>query len=162
MRCVFGPVVKIKLSTCGKGFRGFEVQMENGRHYHPKEIYGPEDWRRMIYMTKVRQEKDQVFGVFDCPDASMVVAKRSRSTTPLQALSLLNSSFVLQQSELFADRIVSDKIDPHQRVTRAWQLCYQRDPGEREIRLSLELVDQYGWKALTRALLNSNEFVFIP
>ena len=34
--------------------------------------------------------------------------------------------------------------------------------GEREIRLSLELVDQYGWKALTRALLNSNEFVFIP
>ena len=146
----------------GKGFSAFEVQMENVRHYHPKEIYGPEDWRRMIYMTKVRQEKDQVFGVFDCPDASMVVAKRSRSTTPLQALSLLNSSFVLQQSELFADRIVSDKIDPHQRVTRAWQLCYQRDPGEREIRLSLELVDQYGWKALTRALLNSNEFVFIP
>ncbi|MEM7393290.1 MAG: DUF1553 domain-containing protein, partial [Verrucomicrobiota bacterium] len=85
----------------GPGFSPFKVQMENVRHYHPKQSYGPGDWRRMIYMTKVRQEREQVFGAFDCPDASMVVPKRSRSTTPLQALNLFNSHFVLQQADLF-------------------------------------------------------------
>ncbi|MEZ6135449.1 MAG: DUF1553 domain-containing protein [Pirellulaceae bacterium] len=70
------------------GFSPFEIEMENVRHYHAKKSFGPEDWRRMIYMTKVRQEREQVFGAFDCPDASMVVPG-SRSTTPLQALNLL-------------------------------------------------------------------------
>ena len=57
----------------GPGFSPFAVEMENVRHYHAKESYGPEDWRRMIYMTKVRQEREQVFGAFDCPDASQAV-----------------------------------------------------------------------------------------
>ena len=79
-------------SAGGPGFSPFEVQMENVRHYHAKTSYGPGDWRRMVYMTKVRQEREHVFGAFDCPDASMVVPKRSRSTTPLQALNLLKQS----------------------------------------------------------------------
>ncbi|MGZ0174845.1 MAG: DUF1553 domain-containing protein, partial [Planctomycetales bacterium] len=86
----------------GPGFSPFKVEMENVRHYHAKTSYGPEDWRRMIYMTKVRQEREHVFGAFDCPDASMGVPKRSRSTTPLQALNLFNSHFVMQQADLFA------------------------------------------------------------
>ena len=45
----------------GPGFSPFEVEMENVRHYHAKTSYGPEDWRRMIYMTKVRQEREHVF-----------------------------------------------------------------------------------------------------
>jgi len=152
-------------SRGGPGFSAFEVQMENVRHYHPKEDYGPEDWRRMVYMTKVRQEKDQVFGVFDCPDASMVVAKRSRSTTPLQALSLLNSRFVLQQSNLLAERVrgeVTDDSDTSLLVSKVWQLCCQRNPTPPELAASLTLVEQYGLPALSRALFNANEFVFIP
>ena len=64
----------------GPGFSAFEVQ-DGERSALPSKgkFWSCGDWRRMIYMTKVRQEKDQVFGVFDCPDASMVVAKRSRS-----------------------------------------------------------------------------------
>lgn len=146
----------------GPGFSAFEVQMENVRHYHPKENYGPEDWRRMIYMTKVRQEKDQVFGVFDCPDASMVVAKRSRSTTPLQALSLLNSSFMIQQASLFAERLSGEFDRAEDQVTRAWDLCFQRRPTDSEMNASLALVREFGLPALTRAVLNANEFVFIP
>ena len=110
----------------GPGFSPFEVEMENVRHYHAKKTYGPEDWRRMIYMTKVRQEREQVFGAFDCPDASMVVPKRSRSTTPLQALNLFNSQFVMQQADLFAKRLEKDSETLPQQITRAWQLCFQR------------------------------------
>ena len=58
----------------------------------------------MVYMTKVRLEKDSVFGVFDCPDGSSVMPKRSRSNTPLQALNLFNSNFVMQQASLLEMR----------------------------------------------------------
>ena len=78
--------------------------MENVRHYHEKKSYGPADWRRMIYMTKVRQEREHVFGAFDCPDASMVVAKtKSIHHSPAGTQLMLNSRFIMQQAGLFAE-----------------------------------------------------------
>lgn len=146
----------------GPGFSPFQVDLENVRHYHAKEEFGPEDWRRMIYMTKVRQEREQVFGVFDCPDASMVVPKRSRSTTPLQALNLLNSHFVMQQAELFSQRLEREASSVEKQVELAWQLCFQRSPDNVEVQQSLEFIQQQGIVQFSRALLNTNEFVFIP
>ncbi len=146
----------------GPGFSPFEVEMENVRHYHAKKSYGPEDWRRMIYMTKVRQEREQVFGAFDCPDASMVVPKRSRSTTPLQALNLLNSPFIVQQAELFAKRLQNDCDTLPQQIRRAWLLCFQRPPTDEELADSEVFINQEGIQQFTRAMLNTNEFVFIP
>lgn len=146
----------------GPGFSAFEIEAENVRHYHPKKKYGPEDWRRMIYMTKVRQEKDVVFGTFDCPDASQAVAKRSRSTTPLQALNLLNSHFVMQQAELFAKRLEAEAESTNHRVERAWQLCFHRSPDHSELTDAIAFIEDEGLVQFTRALFNANEFVFIP
>ena len=146
----------------GPGFSPFEVEMENVRHYHEKKKYGPADWRRMIYMTKVRQEREHVFGAFDCPDASMVVPKRSRSTTPLQALNLLNSHFIMQQAGLFAERLTKEAKNDPDRVRLAWNLCFQRDPTETELRESTTFIHESGLTQFTRAMLNTNEFVFIP
>ena len=147
----------------GRGFSGFEVQMENVRHYFPKQQFGPEDWRRMIYMTKVRQEKDAVFGAFDCPDASQVVPKRSRSTTPLQALNLLNSPFVNQQAQLLAERLRREAPQsPPKQVRQAYELCFGRPAADDEAGAALAFIDQQGMAQFCRALLNANEFVFIP
>lgn len=145
----------------GPGFSPFKVQMENVRHYFPKENYGPADWRRMIYMTKVRQEREHVFGAFDCPDGGMVVAKRSRSTTPLQALNLLNSDFVMQQAEVFAKRLEAE-ADADAQVQRAWALCFQRPPDATEVAESLAFIEAEGLLQFARAMFNANEFVFIP
>ena len=146
----------------GSGFSGFEVQMENVRHFFPKTSFGPGDWRRMIYMTKVRQERDAIFGAFDCPDLSQVMPKRSRSTTPLQALNLFNSHFVLQQAELFARRLESESEDPQQQITIAFKLCFGRTPAAAEARAAQTIAAEHGLPTITRALLNANEFLFIP
>lgn len=146
----------------GPGFSPFEVQMENVRHYHPKQEYGPADWRRMVFMTRVRQEREDVFGVFDCPDASMVVSRRSRSTTPLQALNLLNSHFVMQQADHLAKRLQAVSDQPSQQVQQAWRLCFQRPPSEQEIAESNRFIESHGLQQFARALLNANEFIFIP
>ena len=147
----------------GPGFSAFQVQLENVRHYFPKQSYGTVDWRRMIYMTKVRQEQDSVFGLFDCPDGNQVVPRRSQSTTPLQALNLFNSSFVLQQADLFAarlQRVAGPEISSQ--VRQAFLVGLGREPAEEEQQDSQAFVQRHGLSALCRALFNSNEFVTIP
>ncbi len=47
--------------TTGPGFYLLNVDRENVVHYSPKKITGQEEWRRMIYMVKIRQEQDSVF-----------------------------------------------------------------------------------------------------
>ena len=146
----------------GTGFSGFEVQAENVRHYFPLKKFGPEHWRRMIYMTKVRQEKDAVFGVFDCPDASQVVDKRSRSTTPLQALNLFNSTFVLQQCEILSGFI--EKEFPEDRVRQVEYVLHRafgRYPSETEVAEAVVFVSEAGLVQFCRAIFNANEFVFV-
>jgi hypothetical protein len=147
----------------GPGFSGFEVELENVRHYFPKKQYGPADWRRMVYMNKVRLEKESVFGIFDCPDAATSVPRRGRSTTPLQALNLLNSPFILQQCELLSARLKREcGDDPPRMVARAYALCFGRAPDPEETAEALAFVTEAGWESFCRAMLNSNEFVFIP
>lgn len=150
----------------GPGFSAFEVQMENVRHYFPKKKYVADDWRRMVYMTKIRQERESTFGVFDCPDGSQVMPSRSRSTTPLQALNLFNSEFVVQQANLFAKRLETNVDDEeksaYNRIQRAYQLCYSRRASPRELAAANDFIQQHGLGQFCRALLNSNEFLFIP
>jgi len=153
---------KLDLAAGGPGFSAFQVEKENVRHYFPKTEFGPADWRRMIYMTKVRQERDAVFGVFDCPDGSQVTPKRSRSTTPLQALNLLNSRFVMQQADFFIERLESEAATPAERVRRAYALCFSRPATAEEIAAATRFVEQTGWRPFARAMLNTSEFLFIP
>ena len=160
--CILAATGKLDLSVGGPGFSAFEIAMENVRHYFPKKDYGPADWRRMIYMTKVRQEKDSIFGVFDCPDGSQVTPKRSRSTTPLQALNLLNSRFVMQQAEFLHERLNRERESTDEKIFLAYELCFGRNADEQELVQARKFVLQYGWLPFARALFNANEFVFIP
>ncbi|GIT05105.1 MAG: hypothetical protein CM1200mP29_05160 [Verrucomicrobiota bacterium] len=147
----------------GQGFSGFKVEAENVRHYHPKEAYGTTDWRRMLYMMKVRQEREPTFGVFDCPDFNQTAPNRSRSTTPLQALSLLNSPFVLQQAGLLAKRLRHEMgADIRAQLARACQLALGREPTRDELSDAKKLVTKHSLEAFCRALFNTNEFLFLP
>ena len=141
---------------------GFDVQMENVRHYFPKREFTTKDFRRMIYMTKVRMERESTFGVFDCPDASQAVAKRNQSTTPMQALNLMNSHFVLQQADLFAKRLQAHSEDSNRQVSFAFQLCFGREPKSVEKTECEKFISEYGLRQFCRVLFNANEFLFIP
>ena len=146
----------------GPGFSAFQPNTNYVRNYVPKTNWTPTEWRRMVYMTKVRMEHDAVFGALDCPDAGQVTAKRSRSTTPLQALNLLNSNFMLQQSNLMAMDITRDVGErTEKQIQNAFERCYGRPPTRDEVREIVPVVRKHGLRALCRALLNSNEFLFL-
>ncbi len=153
----------LDLSMHGPGYSVFLPNDNYVRVYNPKNEWTRDEWRRMIYMTKVRIEQDPIFGTLDCPDAGQATAKRSRSTTALQALNLFNSPFMLQQSDLLATRITSESgADPAAQTRQLFLLTFSREPSEQEQAGAMALIQGHGLAALCRAVLNSNEFVFVP
>jgi hypothetical protein len=104
----------------------------------------------------MRRVDDQIFTAFDFPDCGQVRAKRPVSTTPLQALNLLNSPFVVEQSKLIAER--AQKEFPNDPITRTFRLILKRPPNPEE----KEAVKTIPLNILSRSLINSNEFAFLP
>src|ERR1044072_6288181 len=116
----------------------------------------------MIYGTIVRQRPDGVFGVFDCPDAGQIAPRRNASTTPLQALNLSNSSFMMQQAGFFAERLERDAgKDVSAQARRGFALAFQREPDRTELSASAKLIRTEGVAVFCRALLNANEFIYV-
>jgi hypothetical protein len=130
--------------------------------FAPKKALGPEEFRRMVYQFKPRLQQDPTFGAFDCPDATAAAPRRAASTTPLQALNLLNDPFMTDQSGRFAARLREEAgDDPAARVRRAFRLAFGRDPSAEEAAAGERLARDRGLAAVCRALFNANEFVFV-
>ncbi|MDF1746815.1 MAG: DUF1553 domain-containing protein, partial [Gimesia sp.] len=89
--------------------------------------------------------------------------KRPISTTPLQALSLMNSEFVIDQSKRIADLANQDSNgDQSAAVKRCFELLLARKPNEGELKSSLNLAQVHSLDIVCRAIINSNEFAFLP
>ncbi|MCA9214715.1 MAG: DUF1553 domain-containing protein [Planctomycetales bacterium] len=157
--CVSG---KLNLAMGGRGFDFFQ-QRGGLSDYLPIETFDESGWRRMIYAHKIRMQSVDIFGVFDCPDAGQMKPKRTRSITPLQSLSLMNSPFSVRQSEFFAGRIraTCESQAPEELVQAAFRLAFTRHPSEEEESHSMKFVEKHGLAAFCRVLMNTSEFVYI-
>lgn len=125
--------------------------------------HGPDTWRRLLYQERMRRVDDRNFTAFDFPDCGQVRAKRPVSTTPLQALNLMNSPFSVNQAELIADRAAADHPDDPVRATaELFSLILGRAPTADELTLSSEVAIASGLKVVSRSLINTNEFAFLP
>ena len=88
---------------------------------------------------------------------------RGRSTTPLQSLNLLNSQFVLQQSALLASHVeYLVGSDANDQVVCLFERLFGRQPSSTEVDLTVPLIQHHGLPALCRAMINTNEFLFLP
>ncbi|MCL4691710.1 MAG: DUF1553 domain-containing protein, partial [Candidatus Hydrogenedentes bacterium] len=146
----------------GPGYDVFEPDDSYVHIYVPKEEFAPGDLRRMIYQWKPRVEQDITFGVFDCPDATQATPKRVSSTSPLQALSLLNSPFMNAQAEVFAGRLKNEAGETvEDQVRRAFLLAFGREPDAEEAAASAAFVRDHGLVLFCRALYSANEFLYL-
>ncbi len=151
---------KLDLRVGGPGFDLFEPNANYVKVYNPRQEFGPAEWRRMIYQSKWRMQLDDIFGGFDCPDAGQIAPRRTSSTTPLQALSLLNSRFLLQQAGFLAERLQKEASGIEQQVRRGFHLAFGREPSSEECAAAVQLIRAHGLAMFCRALFNANEFVF--
>ena len=146
------------------GGRGYRIHNEK-KTYAQWEVvdnHGPETWRRMLYQERMRRVDDGLFTAFDFPDCGQVRAKRPVSTTPLQALNLLNSAFVVEQSAFIAERAERETDSAAAAVDRCFALLLGRPPSDAERSACVDAAAADGLDAVCRALINTNEFAFLP
>ena len=154
---------KLNRHMGGPSFEDVSIIGNNGTtYYEPIEVKGESHFRRTVYRFNPRGGRSALLDTFDCPDPAATAPRRAVTTTPLQALSLLNNSFVLRMSAAFAERVKTQAgANETAQVDLAWKLAVAREPTAEERELSMRLVRQHGLPALCRGLFNANEFVII-
>ena len=120
--------------------------------------------RRTLYLLNKRTVRLPMLANFDQPDAMSSCAMRSTSTHALQALSLMNSDFMADQARRFSARLEGEcGGDQGCRVRRGYRITLGRFPTAAEATLAAEFFGRQGkWDEFCLALLNRNEFVYIP
>ena len=145
--------------------------------HHPfKALY--ETNRRSIYLMTQRIQKHPFLGLFDGADPGATTDQRMITTTPSQALFMMNDPFVHEQSLNFARRVYAMAGDDAARLNAAYELAYSRPPTGGETHEALAFLEGYRAKlsglnvpasdlpthslaAYLRTLLASNEFLFV-
>jgi hypothetical protein len=146
----------------GPGFRLFNVMVSNSTFYTFEDKVGPEFNRRSIYRTVVNSGGVPLLEAFDCPDPSVKAPKRGTTTTPLQALALLNNSFVLRQAYYLAGRLETDApLNRPLQIDLGYQRAFGRPPTPAERARAGVFVSKHGLTAFCRALLNASELIYV-
>jgi hypothetical protein len=150
---------------------------------------GADRYRRGMYVHLWRLTPHPYFRLFDSPDATESCPRRPRSNTPLQALTLLNDPWFMESAIALAGRILKEQANQtdDERIDWVFRVCLGRSPSPEEHRILLELlthqqqqfgsepdraativgqtadreqaVRQAAWTAVSRAVLNLDEFV---
>jgi hypothetical protein len=123
----------------------------------------PSTWRRSVYSYWKRARKTPIFEVFDQPDSMVSCDRRNVTTAPTQALTLLNSEFVLIQAEHFAERVRREAgEDPARQIEAAYAIALSRRPFREEMAAGKEFLTREGdLTGLCHVLLNLNEFLYV-
>ena len=140
-------------------------QGSSGRMWPGKDDNDASTWRRSIYVFSKRTIPLPMLEVFDKPDTITSCARRNRSTIAPQALILMNNSFVRRQAKEFARRLEREAgTERTKQVELAFQLAYARPASAKERAMAMEFVksEPEAMVDFCQALLNSNEFVYIP
>ena len=123
---------------------------------------GPDVWRRSVYVYRRRSLGFPFFDTFDLPDQNQTAAARNVSTVATQALTLMNNEFVLNQAQVFADRVKAsapNSIDDQ--IALAYRIALSRYPTDDEAAVARALVAEQSLTDLTHVMLNLNEFLYL-
>jgi hypothetical protein len=154
---------QLNLAHGGPGYQDFKLTIRGATYYYtPIDEADAAHNRRSVYRTWARSGRSGLLDVLDCPDPSTVSPRRAVTTTPLQALSLLNNGFMLRMADRFAERVQRDAGDDAiAQIRRAYELAYARPPDDDEVRRVRPIVERHGLAVFCRALFNSSEFVYV-
>ncbi len=126
----------------------------------PESLNPADHNRRSVYVYAKRQFPYPMFKTFDVPDPAVSCGRRAVTTVAPQALTLLNSDFMLRSAESLAARI-ADAGDAGAQVGRAWMLALSRPPTPTEREHAAEMLARAGAREFALMLFNLNEFVYI-
>jgi hypothetical protein len=146
-----------------------------------KESTGPDRYRRALYTFRFRSLPYPALQAFDAPNGDFACVRRSRSNTPLQALTALNEPVFMECAQALGQKaIVEGGATDGERLSYAFRRCVARKPSAEESAELLTLLatekqrfaragvklpagiagaDAAAWTVVARVLLNLDETV---
>lgn len=105
---------------------------------------GEEKYRRGVYVVWKRASPYPSFVNFDAASRLACKLKRSRSNTPLQALTLLNDPVYVEAAMAMAKRVLTEQADArfNEKLEYAFRLCLTRSPKSHEVETLRRLYEQ--------------------
>ncbi|HEU5116116.1 MAG TPA: DUF1553 domain-containing protein, partial [Isosphaeraceae bacterium] len=155
---------ELETTMYGPGFELFRFKDDHSPTYDhddPAAILRPEGHRRSIYRFIVRSVPNPFVECLDGADPNANTPVRNATITALQALTLWNDLFMLDQSDAFAKRLQADSPDLDRQIGLAYRLAFGRHPSEAELRAVENYAREHGLARACRVLLNANEFLFV-
>ncbi|MEM0896301.1 MAG: PSD1 and planctomycete cytochrome C domain-containing protein [Verrucomicrobiota bacterium] len=143
-----------------------------GPNYYVPSV-GQDLYRRGIYTLIKRQAPFPAFLNFDAPDRGACVVQRTRSNTPLQALTLMNDPSFVSMTNAFAKRIAAHEAETdRQRIHWAFRTTLARYPTLEELDILQDVFEQgnaakknndhAGWFDVASTLFNLHETISRP
>ncbi len=124
--------------------------------------------RRSIYLAVCRNFLAPFLSVFDFPNPSTTIGRRTNSNVPAQALTLLNDPFVHQEAERWAHELLKEhqSSTSEQRITVMYMAALARPPEQPELEVALDFLvgqeqDPQAWADLGHVLYNLKEFRYL-
>jgi hypothetical protein len=116
--------------------------------------------RRSVYIFQRRSLPVPMMATFDATVFNDTCPVRSVTTTPLQALTLMNGALVNEEAANLAARVKRDAGEDRQaQVKRLFEITFNRSPDTDE---SARMAGFKGsLEALCRVVLNSNELMYV-
>ncbi len=125
--------------------------------FQPPASYGPKNWReekgadryrRALYTHRYRSVPYPMLETFDAPNGDVSCVRRTRSNTPLQALTTLNETLSMESARALALKTLKEGgASDGQRLTYAFRRCVSREPNERESAELLGLLNKQKQRA---------------
>jgi mono/diheme cytochrome c family protein len=124
--------------------------------------------RRGIYIHVQRTLQYPMLAAFDGADGNQPCTRRDRSTTPMQALTLLNDPVMTEAARALGQALRKEATTRDDRLRLASERCLGRVPTEKELAVLGQLVarqqeagasDEAVWIGVARTLLNVDETV---
>jgi hypothetical protein len=145
---------------------------------HKPFIATYESNRRSVFLMQQRIRKHPFFEIFDGTDTNATTAERPISTTPIQALFMMNAPFAHEQADMFAVRVGMAFAQESKRIDYAYRLAFGRPPTKEELRIGQTYLRQVrqdlketkipidrrqraALASYARVLLSGNEFMFV-
>ncbi len=113
------------------------------------EQFATHDNKRSVYLPIVRGVVPEMLQIFDFPEPSIIADSRDVTTVPTQALFMMNSPFVMEQSRKFADRLLTERVTDADRIQYGYQLALGRQASNDEVARSLAFIGQASKTAAT-------------
>ena len=134
------------------------------------ESKGEDRFRRSVYTFRKRTAPFAAFTTFDGPSGEVCTARRDSSTTPLQALTLLNDPMFVEIASALANQVQRELgagASDLEILQAIFKRLLVREPSKKEMDSMLAFVADLGvredrWMLVARAMMNLDEAISIP